>query len=119
MIMYLYWNDLGKRIRYWKGFVRLGEVSYSTYLVHWPILATLNAFIPNDWSKMARAEVLLAAGAPITLLCSFLLYRFVEQPGIAFGRHLTRSGKEIEYVPVRSAKFARPEFVKELKREKL
>ena len=36
MIMYLHWNQLGKGIRYWHGFVRLGEVSYSTYLVNLP-----------------------------------------------------------------------------------
>jgi peptidoglycan/LPS O-acetylase OafA/YrhL len=34
--------------------------------------------------------VLLATGVPLTLLCSFLLFRFVELPGIALGRQLSK-----------------------------
>ena len=99
MTMYFFFQRCGKRIRYWPIFVRLGEVSYSTYLVHWPVLACLNIFVPSDWSRMERAEALLATGAPITLLCSFLLYRFVERPGIALGRHLLNEKTKSILIP--------------------
>jgi peptidoglycan/LPS O-acetylase OafA/YrhL len=95
MTMYFLFQGRGKRIRYWPILVHLGNVSYSTYLVHWPVLAYLNIFLPSAWSRMERAEALLAMGAPITLLCSLLLYRFVEQPGIALGRHLLRPKNEV------------------------
>jgi peptidoglycan/LPS O-acetylase OafA/YrhL len=75
--------------------VRLGEVSYSTYLVHWPILACLNVLAPAEWSRLVRAEALFVAGAPLTLLCSLLLYRYVECPGIALSRHLSKPKNEI------------------------
>jgi peptidoglycan/LPS O-acetylase OafA/YrhL len=95
MMLYLFVRGFGSKVTYWQGFVRLGEVSYSTYLVHWPILACLNIFVPFEWSRMVRAEVLFAAGAPITLLCSVLLYRYVECPGIALSRHLSKPKTEI------------------------
>jgi peptidoglycan/LPS O-acetylase OafA/YrhL len=94
--IYLFRDGFGKSISYWHGFVRLGEVSYSTYLVHYPIIAFLNAYIPDEWSKMERAAVLWVAAAPITLACSLLLYRFVEKPGIALGRNLTKRTPKIE-----------------------
>lgn len=96
MTMYFFLGEFAKQVRYWHGFVRLGEVSYSTYLVHWPILACLNIFVPVEWSRMARAEVLFAVGAPVTLLSSLLLYRFVERPGIALGRQLTKPENAIK-----------------------
>jgi peptidoglycan/LPS O-acetylase OafA/YrhL len=96
MMMYLLLPKFGERFRYWPGLLRLGEVSYSTYLVHWPILACLNIFLPPEWTRLARAEALFAAGAPITLLCSLLLYRYVERPGIALGRHLTKPKSEVK-----------------------
>lgn len=96
MMMYLLFPKFGTRVRCWPSFLRLGEVSYSTYLVHWPVLACLNIFLPTGWTRLARAEVLFAAGAPIILLCSLLLYRYVERPGIALGRHLTKPKNEIK-----------------------
>jgi peptidoglycan/LPS O-acetylase OafA/YrhL len=85
----------------WQGFVRLGEVSYSTYLVHWSILACLNVLLPGSWTGFLRAAVLFITGAPLILLASLILYRFVERPGIALGRYLTKPRRDT--VPYRSA----------------
>jgi len=71
MMLYRFLPRFGKQVTYWQGFVRLGEVSYSTYLVHWPILACLNVLVPAEWSRLVRAEALFVAGAPLTLLCSY------------------------------------------------
>ena len=74
--------------------MRLGEVRYSTYLVHWPILACLNVLVPAEWSRLVRAEALFVAGAPLTLLSSLLLYRYVECPGIDHGNQGFGSSKD-------------------------
>jgi peptidoglycan/LPS O-acetylase OafA/YrhL len=96
IMIYLYSQGSGIRpalYRYWSGFVKLGEMSYSTYLVHYPVLACLTIFLPGNWSLLERAMVLFAAGAPITLFLSFLLYRYVELPGIQLGRYLTSKSR--------------------------
>jgi peptidoglycan/LPS O-acetylase OafA/YrhL len=91
VLFYLFLGGIGKQVQYWRGFVRLGEVSYSTYLVHWPVLACLNILVPHGLPTIERFAALLGPAVPITLLCSFLLYRFVERPGIALGRYFTKS----------------------------
>jgi peptidoglycan/LPS O-acetylase OafA/YrhL len=96
-LIYLYSQSGGIRpvlYRYWSGFVKLGEASYSTYLVHYPVLACINVLVPTKWSVIERALVLFAAGAPVTLYLSFLLYRFVERPGIALGRYLSNGSRK-------------------------
>jgi peptidoglycan/LPS O-acetylase OafA/YrhL len=105
MMLYLSLGGIGKQVRYWSGLVRLGEVSYSTYLVHWPILACLNIFIPAGWPRLERAELLFVTGAPLTLLCSFLLFRFVERPGIALGRTLSKPKGAVESPSPRAGVF--------------
>jgi peptidoglycan/LPS O-acetylase OafA/YrhL len=85
--------------RYWPGLVRLGEVSYSTYLVHYPVLALVNRFVPVHWSTIEKVAVLFTLGAPIILVSSFLLYRYVEQPGIKLGRYLSRDVKNLRLSP--------------------
>lgn len=59
--------------------VRLGDVSYSLYLVHWPLIAFVNnAWVgPPDAPGLARARLL--AGA-LALPLAWLLWRGVEQP---------------------------------------
>ena len=67
----------------------LGEISYSFYLIHVPImclLATLVAPLPLD--PIGRSLVLLALTLPPSLAAATLMYRWVERPGIALGRRL-------------------------------
>src|SRR6266436_5863046 len=63
---------------------RLGQMSYSTYLVHYPTLAVIHALLP-----VHSPVILFVIGAiPIALL-SWALYSLVELPGIQLGRRLT------------------------------
>jgi peptidoglycan/LPS O-acetylase OafA/YrhL len=65
-----------------KWLVYLGEISYSTYLVHYLI---------KDWVKFVSAGPggpELAAYLGLVLLSSFLLYRYVETPGRSWLRRL-------------------------------
>jgi peptidoglycan/LPS O-acetylase OafA/YrhL len=62
------------------AFAKVGDASYSLYLVHWPILALLNNYAIGD-PKLGRptAPMLLAAVAAAFAL-GYLLYRHVELP---------------------------------------
>ena len=53
----------------------IGNISYSLYLVHWPILALLN----NAWVGEMPTRVRLSALAA-SLALGYLLYRLVENP---------------------------------------
>lgn len=59
-----------------RPFVWIGDISYSLYLWHWPVLAitrytTGNYTIPLEWVPIALAA---------TLIFSFISYRLVENP---------------------------------------
>lgn len=68
----------------WRPLVRLGEVSYSLYLVHVPvILAGLHlapAWIPA-WAVVAGVP-------PVSIALATLLYRSVEKPSMWLGRRV-------------------------------
>lgn len=74
-----------------RPFVALGDVSYSLYLLHFPVMAavatvgaaTLGLAVFLSWPLSALA--LMAATLAITLPLSTLTYRWVELPGIALG----------------------------------
>ena len=68
-----------------RAVLALGEVSYSTYLVH---------YLVKDWLKLGLSadtppllEVIAFVG--LVFLASLLLFRFVEQPGRRLGREWT------------------------------
>jgi peptidoglycan/LPS O-acetylase OafA/YrhL len=62
--------------------IGLGELSYSTYLVHWPILFCLSTVVPGDL-KMA---FMIFPGLPLVALASVALNQWVELPGIRLGK---------------------------------
>jgi peptidoglycan/LPS O-acetylase OafA/YrhL len=67
----------------------LGRISYSTYLIHYPIFTIARLMWPEtaDLSKLQMLGF-LAALTPVILIASALLYRFVEQPFIHIGAQL-------------------------------
>jgi peptidoglycan/LPS O-acetylase OafA/YrhL len=86
----------------------LGKISYSTYLIHYPILwlgKALVACIALHANPLLVALSLFALTTPATLCLSALLYHFVEKPGIDFGRRLFKNpapmplGQEIVPIP--------------------
>ena len=71
----------------------LGRISYSTYLCHYFVIFGLQwlmlQFAPASINKWTMAAVLLTAGSALTFGFSLLLHRFVETPGIAWGKKFT------------------------------
>jgi peptidoglycan/LPS O-acetylase OafA/YrhL len=70
----------------------LGKISYSTYLIHFPLIWLAKAFVVRiapEISRQAMAVSLLVIVIPLTLISSAFLYRFIEKPGIDLGRRLT------------------------------
>jgi len=63
---------------------RIGQISYSMYLFHWPVNVTVYRFLPltgqlSDIVTMLTCTIL-------TLMVSWLVYRTLERPMIVFGR---------------------------------
>jgi peptidoglycan/LPS O-acetylase OafA/YrhL len=61
-----------KRLLSTRGFVTVGDLSYSIYLWHWPMIVIANLVWPES-----HASVYAAA---FSLIPAYLSYRFVEQP---------------------------------------
>lgn len=76
-------SDRCARLPFW---VRLGELSYCTYLVHWPLLAMIGYIVPSSFPNPARMALIALAGAPVTWVASVLLHRWVELPWIQLSK---------------------------------
>jgi peptidoglycan/LPS O-acetylase OafA/YrhL len=69
----------------------LGKISYSTYLIHFPLLWLAYAIVLRlapEISQKGMLISLLVLGVPLTILASAFLYRVIEKPAIDFGRRL-------------------------------
>jgi peptidoglycan/LPS O-acetylase OafA/YrhL len=67
----------------------LGQVSYSLYLLHLPVLLT----VFHLFSGKAPLGVLIAATVGLSLIMAHLSYRWIEQPSMALGRWATQVRK--------------------------
>lgn len=64
-----------ERARLTRGLARVGDFSYSLYLVNWPLFAFLNAAAVGEVPASARLGALVAS-----LVLGYLLYKLVETP---------------------------------------
>jgi len=73
----------------------LGEISYSTYLLHLLVMAPVIVFITRhggqQLSPVMRSAIALPAVAALVYPLSWLTYKFIELPGQELGRSLRRS----------------------------
>jgi peptidoglycan/LPS O-acetylase OafA/YrhL len=74
-------------------FAGLGKVSFSLYLVHFPIFLWLSKFT-NMWKISSVPELnfllYLIVAFSVAYLLSLILYYFIEKPGVELGRVLIR-----------------------------
>ena len=67
----------------------LGEISFSFYLIHVPIMCLLATVISTlKIDTVSLSFVLLFLTIPISLALSTLMYGYVERPGIALGQRV-------------------------------
>jgi peptidoglycan/LPS O-acetylase OafA/YrhL len=92
----------------------LGEISYSTYLLHLPIMSPVIAFIILRWghniSASARFTMALLTVSAIVYPLSWLTYKIIEAPGQAAGRAILRriTGKYVDAREDRAESLAAP-----------
>lgn len=75
-----------------KWLIVLGEISYSTYMVHYFVRDVFKALFAK--SPFAMDAVPLVASFFVVLALSFILYRWVELPAQNFLRNLKISGRK-------------------------
>ncbi len=74
--------------------IELGVFSYSLYLIHAPVLAVCQSFVrQRGLSPTLGLTLMLGAGVPLALLCSYLFHLVFERPFLS--RALTKAQKEI------------------------
>lgn len=82
--------NLGGRTLKWSPIVWLGNISYSVYLVHFPLMSILSKVVDQaPVGTPAKNVLLTVATIAVTLPLSHLLFKFVEEPGNAIGKRLT------------------------------
>jgi peptidoglycan/LPS O-acetylase OafA/YrhL len=82
--IYLSCRSVGvaSRILSSRPMVYLGTISYSLYLVHWPLLTISRSVLPASTPLPLRLVITLA----VAILCAAATYRFIEAPCRGFGK---------------------------------
>jgi len=81
-------SDLLKRVTTFRPIDFLGDISYSFYLIHFPVLVTVGSILyPRTHSASLCILVSLAA----SLIFAYVSYRLIEIPGQNMGKALVRA----------------------------
>jgi peptidoglycan/LPS O-acetylase OafA/YrhL len=107
-LLFTFWPKLGS----WPvpsvllPLVWLGQISYPVYLVHYPLVALINKFLPISTGLISRAVILLIISLPPVILASWLLHVAVEKPFIQLGKQASPKKRKpaTETLVIRPAK---------------
>jgi peptidoglycan/LPS O-acetylase OafA/YrhL len=75
LVVILRGHSLFHNSRFWTPMARLGNISYSLYLVHWPLFAFLNNCWIGEIPCLARITSII-----LSITLAYLLYSHVEKP---------------------------------------
>jgi peptidoglycan/LPS O-acetylase OafA/YrhL len=74
--------------------VSLGDVSYSLYLIHFPVAILsaklLSRMFSDDTSVITATAILMGCSLTISFVLASLIHRFIEIPSIAIGESLSK-----------------------------
>lgn len=77
-------------------FTHLGAISFSVYLVHYPLLRIAKSLVLQNNPHIGREQMaltLIVTILPTTLILAHLLYSYIELPGIALGKRARKLPK--------------------------
>jgi peptidoglycan/LPS O-acetylase OafA/YrhL len=81
--------ERAKRLRFPQFLVRLGDASYSLYLVHWFVLPPVGrAWAKSGLGSHAAGDVLVLLGIAASVAAALVVYRYLEDPLIRGARRL-------------------------------
>jgi peptidoglycan/LPS O-acetylase OafA/YrhL len=84
----------------------LGNLSYSLYLLHWPLIIALLGFLHRYQPAMSQSLVLvfmMTVGLAVILLFSWVLHCVIEKPFMALGRYLVNHRATAKPLPMMPA----------------
>ncbi len=67
----------------------LGDISYSLYLIHFPLFLVLGAWWVSEFDEKPVSVLIPLAAAAAALPVAYLLWKYVERPSQALGRKLS------------------------------
>jgi peptidoglycan/LPS O-acetylase OafA/YrhL len=75
----------------------LGRISFSIYLIHWPIMLSLGSFTylqaHSALRPLSAAGVAFIVGMAVSIPVAILFERFVDQPMVSVARRIARAGR--------------------------
>jgi peptidoglycan/LPS O-acetylase OafA/YrhL len=70
----------------------LGAMSYSIYLLHFPILETTNAWLVGKFPPMLVMAIQFSVVLPVIIGLSWLSYKYIELPFMRMGKRIRPAG---------------------------
>ena len=74
-------DPLGQRILAWKPLAGVGAISYSLYLIHYPLIELMAQITkPRHWSPLTQFCFYEGFMAALCIGCAYLFYQLAERP---------------------------------------
>ncbi len=80
------------RFLYLSGLRRVGDLSYGVYLIHWPVASVM----VDIFGVGVPFPLLISVTVILSLLYAWLLWHFVERPGLSLKRRLKRHAAALQ-----------------------